>query len=67
MNENELDDLFRQASEKYPLRTDSADWDKLARALDGDENRACAPFWPEQNKEKQNQLFFIELVYKKYN
>jgi hypothetical protein len=31
----DMDDLFRRASEKYPLRTDSADWDRLAADLDG--------------------------------
>ena len=32
----DMEDLFRRASEKYPLRTDSADWDRLASALDKD-------------------------------
>ena len=31
----DMDDLFRRAAERYPLRTDSADWDRLAGALDG--------------------------------
>jgi hypothetical protein len=30
----DMDDLFRRASEKYPLRTDSADWGRLAADLD---------------------------------
>jgi hypothetical protein len=32
--DNDFDDLFRRASDKYPLRTDSADWDRMAAALD---------------------------------
>jgi Outer membrane protein beta-barrel domain len=32
----DMEDLFRRASAKYPLRTDSADWDRLAAALDKD-------------------------------
>ncbi len=32
----DMEDLFRRASPKYPLRTDSADWDRLAAALDKD-------------------------------
>ncbi|MBS1665722.1 MAG: outer membrane beta-barrel protein [Bacteroidetes bacterium] len=32
--DNDFDDLFRRASEKYPLRTDSADWNRMAAALD---------------------------------
>ena len=31
----DMDDLFRRASERYPLKTDSADWDRLVSALDG--------------------------------
>src|SRR5579872_2674931 len=31
----DMDDLFRRAAERYPLRTDSADWDRLGGALDG--------------------------------
>ena len=32
----DMEDLFRRAAEKYPLRTDGADWDRLAAALDKD-------------------------------
>jgi hypothetical protein len=32
----DMEDLFRRASAKYPLRTDSADWDRLSSALDKD-------------------------------
>ena len=32
--DNDFDDLFRRASDKYPLRTDSADWDRMSAALD---------------------------------
>jgi hypothetical protein len=36
LKDNDLDDLFRRASEKYPLRTDSSDWDRMAAALEKD-------------------------------
>jgi len=36
LKDTDFDDLFRRASDKYPLRTDSADWDKLAAALEKD-------------------------------
>jgi len=36
LKDTDTDDLFRRASDKYPLRTDSADWDKMAAALDRD-------------------------------
>ncbi|WP_229688937.1 hypothetical protein [Puia dinghuensis] len=29
-----MDDLFKRASEEYPLRTDIADWDQLVAALE---------------------------------
>ena len=32
----DMEDLFRRAAAKYPLRTDSADWDRLSSALDKD-------------------------------
>src|SRR5579863_9483713 len=38
LKDNDLDDLFRRASEKYPLRTDSSDWDRMAAALEKDAN-----------------------------
>jgi len=41
-NSGDLDNLFRLAAEKYPLRTDSSDWEKVARALDKEDNSAAA-------------------------
>jgi hypothetical protein len=48
-NNGDMDDLFRRASERYPLRTDSADWDKLAGALDG------GPTAPSDDQEKRRR------------
>jgi hypothetical protein len=36
INGNITDDLFRQASDHYPLRTDSADWSRLSDDLEKD-------------------------------
>jgi Outer membrane protein beta-barrel domain len=36
LKDTDIDDLFRRASEKYPLRTDSSDWDKMSAALEKD-------------------------------
>src|SRR6185437_13468843 len=36
LKDTDFEDLFRRASEKYPLRTDSADWDRMAAALEKD-------------------------------
>jgi hypothetical protein len=58
LKDTDFDDLFRRASDKYPLRTDSADWEKMAAALDqgptasgfdgadaGDKRRKRRFFW----------------------
>jgi hypothetical protein len=47
INENNMDDLFRRAAEQYPLRTDSADWNKIARALDEDDDDPAAGYLPD--------------------
>jgi hypothetical protein len=36
LKDTDIDDLLRRASDKYPLRTDSADWDRMAAALERD-------------------------------
>src|SRR5579872_569416 len=36
LKDTDIEDLFRRASEKYPLRTDSVDWDRMAAALEKD-------------------------------
>jgi hypothetical protein len=46
---SDMDDLFKRASEGYPLRTDSSDWDRLASALDGE------PASPLDQKEKRRR------------
>jgi hypothetical protein len=48
-NNGDMDDLFRRASEGYPLRTDSADWDRLAGALNDE------PGPPSDQEEKRRR------------
>src|SRR5579872_6266426 len=36
LKDTDIEDLVRRASDKYPLRTDSADWDRMAAALERD-------------------------------
>ena len=36
LKDTDFDDLFRRASDKYPLRTDSSDWNRMAAALEKD-------------------------------
>lgn len=45
MNENELEDLFRQAAEKYPLKTENGEWNKVVCALDDDESVPIFPLY----------------------
>jgi Outer membrane protein beta-barrel domain len=46
---SDMDDLFKRASEGYPLRTDSSDWDRLASALNDE------PATPLDQKEKRRR------------
>jgi hypothetical protein len=56
--DNDFDDLFRRASERYPLRTDSADWNRMDAALDNP-----PPDLPEEgiDKDKRRKRRFIWL------
>jgi len=56
LKDTDIDDLFRRASDKYPLRTDSADWDRMAAAL---ENKGSEPpDGPVAPEEKRKRRFF---------
>src|ERR1700722_9244340 len=48
-SKDDMDDLFKRASEGYPLKTDSGDWDRLAGALDRD------PAPPSDGEEKRRR------------
>ncbi len=54
----DIDDLFRRASEKYPLRTDSADWDRLASALAG----GAAPSSDQEKERRRRGVFWWFLL-----
>ena len=56
LKDTDIDDLFRRASDKYPLRTDSASWDRMAAAL---ENKGPEPpDGPKAPEEKRKRRFF---------
>lgn len=55
-NDGDMDDLFRRASEGYPLRTDSADWDRLAMELDGEAAK------PSDENERRRGIFWWFLL-----
>ena len=61
LKDTDIDDLFRRASDKYPLRTDSADWDRMAAVL---EKEPPAP--PEtadgEDDRKKRRFFWLFLL-----
>lgn len=44
LSNSDMDDLFRDAAEKYPLKTDNADWEKVAAKLDETPKQTTAGF-----------------------
>ncbi len=61
LKDTDIDDLFRRASDKYPLRADSADWDRMAAVL---EKEPPAP--PEtadgEDDRKKRRFFWLFLL-----
>jgi Outer membrane protein beta-barrel domain len=61
LKDTDTDDLFRRASDKYPLRTDSGNWDRMAAALDKEPpappNAADA-----EEKRKKRRFFWLFLL-----
>jgi Outer membrane protein beta-barrel domain len=62
LKDNDLDDLFRRASEKYPLRTDSSDWDRMAAALEKDEHRGLADDPNDPGKRRSRRFLWLFLL-----
>src|SRR5258708_37100504 len=58
VNGNDIDDLFKRASDKYPLRTDSANWDKVAADLDKDRSLIIPPANTEGGARRRRRSFF---------
>jgi len=61
---DDLDNLFRRAAEKYPLRTESSDWEKIARELDKkDGSRTAFPqYFPIEKKKRRWYLLLVLLL-----
>ena len=61
LKDTDIDDLFRRASDKYPLRADSADWDRMAAALEKE-----PPVPPEtadgEDHRKKRRFFWLFLL-----
>jgi hypothetical protein len=61
VNDNNLDDLLRRAAEKYPLRTDSADWGRLVADLDNDPSMILPPAIGEDRR-RRRRFFWLFLL-----
>ncbi len=57
---NDMDDLFRQAAENYPLRTDGKDWDKVLQNLQ--RNDIPLPASIEDNKKRKYRALWLLLL-----
>lgn len=60
INDNNLDDLLRRAAEKYPLRTDSADFSKLVADLEKDPSQIL-PLVDTEDRRRRRRLFWLLL------
>ncbi|HVW60025.1 MAG TPA: outer membrane beta-barrel protein [Puia sp.] len=61
VDDNNLDDLLRRAAEKYPLRTDSADFSKLVADLEKDPSLILPPVSVEDRR-RRRRLFWLFLI-----
>src|SRR5579871_2463266 len=57
LKDTDIDDLFRRASDKYPLRTDSSDWDRMAAALEKSPP-PNPPNDPDETDDRRKRRFF---------
>jgi hypothetical protein len=58
--DDDMDDFFRRASERYPLRTDSSDWDRLAAALKKEPSLILSTAVKEDRR--KNRFFWLFLL-----
>ena len=60
--DNDFDDLFRRASDRYPLRTDSADWDRMAGALDNPSSTELTDEGVSEDKRRRRRFLWLFLL-----
>src|SRR5882672_2469528 len=60
LNDNNLDDLLRRAAEKYPLRTDNADFAKLVADLEKDPS-LILPLLNSEDRRRRRRFFWLFL------
>jgi hypothetical protein len=62
INGSHIDDLFKRASEGYPIRTDSADWDKIAASLEKDPSLILPPVNGQEEEGKKRRWLWLLLI-----
>jgi hypothetical protein len=62
LKDTDFDDLFRRASDKYPLRTDSSDWDRMAAALERDPSPDAPDETDNTDKRRRRRFFWLFLL-----
>ena len=62
LNDNNLDDLLRRAAEKYPLRTDSANFAKVVADLEKDPSLILPPLNNEDRRRRRRFIWLFLLL-----
>jgi len=62
LKDTDIDDLLRRASDKYPLRTDSASWDRMAAALEKEPPVPPDGAVDAEEKRKKRRFFWLFLL-----
>lgn len=62
LKDTDFDDLFRRASDKYPLRTDSSNWDRMAAALEKDPTPDQPYDLDNTDKRRKRRFFWLFLL-----
>lgn len=62
VNGNDIDDLFRRAADKYPLRTDGADWNRMVADLEKDPSLVLSPASEEGGGRRKRRLLWLLIL-----
>ncbi|HLZ86607.1 MAG TPA: outer membrane beta-barrel protein [Puia sp.] len=62
LKDTDIDDLLRRASDDYPLRTDSSNWDRMAAALEEDPNPDPAYIFATQDNRRSRRFLWLFLL-----
>ncbi len=62
VNGNDIDDLFRRASEKYPLKVGIGDWPSVAADLEKDPSLVLPPISDEGDRRRRKRFLWLLLL-----